>query len=142
MKAAVSLLLLLAPGFPLACQTLAVHSAATAGASAAATGMDSVGKAAASALGKAGAALQSGAQVSPGAKPAPGGAARAKTGMTAREVLALLGPPASKTETWTYGAGADAVTLTLRGGKVTAISQGEQPERAAPPDPADVVIVQ
>jgi hypothetical protein len=72
----------------------------------------------------------------------PATLAGVKPGMTGRELLAKLGPPASRTETWTYGSGATAVFVTLRGGKVVAISRAARPETPKADETPDIVIIQ
>ncbi|MGC9972088.1 MAG: hypothetical protein ABSE56_16030 [Bryobacteraceae bacterium] len=70
--------------------------------------------------------------------PAPDPAA-VKIGMDAQEVIARFGKPAMKVsssddsqllETWSYGSPPNEVTLTLRNGKVSAVSAASQPKEA------------
>jgi hypothetical protein len=72
--------------------------------------------------------------------PAPDPAA-VKIGMDAQEVIARFGKPAMKVsssdgsqllETWSYGSPPDEVILTLRGGKVSAVSAVSRPKEAKP----------
>lgn len=145
--------LLIAAALPLSAQTLVEHSLATGAASTAASGMGAVGKAAAAVFDKANQALgakgsTNTVQIVPKSEfgPAepvklspPPDPAAVKIGMTRTEVATKFGTPAMKlsssdgaqtVETWTWGAGADAVTLTLRDGKVTAID-GPRPKPLA-----------
>jgi hypothetical protein len=156
--------LLLAAALPLPAQTLVEHSLATAAGSAGAAGMSGVGKAAATVFEKANQAL--GAKGNAASAPAaassvvtlpksepvklspPPDPAAVKIGMPRSEVIEKFGAPAMKlsssdgaqtVETWTWGAAAEAVTLTLRDGKVTAV---DGPRPKPPASETTVVILQ
>lgn len=73
---------------------------------------------------------------------APATLAGVKAGMTWREVVAKLGRPASKVEVWTYGSGAEAVSVTFRAGKVVSITRTAQPPAPKPPETPDVVVIE
>jgi hypothetical protein len=70
--------------------------------------------------------------------------AAVRIGMDSQEVVAKFGPPAMKLssadeETWFYGSGPDAVTLTLREGKVAAVSR---PTRTKDATPQEITVLQ
>jgi hypothetical protein len=148
-------LLLVALALP--AQTLIEHSLGTARAAGAAAGMQKVGKVAASLADKTAKTLDTAAKSTstvitvPKSKAAPPvklspppDPAAVKIGMESQEVVAKFGPPAMKLsseedETWFYGSGPDAVTLTLREGKVAAVSG---PARAKDAKPQEVTILQ
>lgn len=160
--------LLLAAALPLGAQTLVEHSLATGAASGAASGMSGIGKAAASVFEKASQSLGAKGTATSAPTPAnsvqtlpksefapaevklspPPDPAAVKTGMTGREVIEKFGPPAMKltssdgaqtVESWSWGSGPEAVTLTLRDGKVTAVI-GPKPK--PPASQTAVVILQ
>jgi hypothetical protein len=163
------LALLLAAALPLGAQTLVEHSLATGAASGAASGMSGIGKAAASVFEKANQTLgakgnttsapassSNSVQAAPKSEIAPTEVklspppdpAAVKIGMTGREAIEKFGPPAMKltssdgaqtVESWTWGSGAEAVALTLRDGKVTAVN-GPLPK--PPAARTDVVVLQ
>jgi hypothetical protein len=136
-------------------QDMVEHAAGTAKATSAA-GMGSVGKSAASVLDKAVKALDAAAAPSPAkvtavvlpasaAKPEPAlkltapDSALISPGMAQEELLRKFGQPAMKTsgtedsaavETWWYGSGVEAVTVTLADGKVRTVSPSAHPAPA------------
>lgn len=150
MRIVVCALLFLLAALPLASQTMVEYGTAASGATAGSAGVRGVGNSVASALGKASGAIQkagesedAGAQIltmTPAPQPVqlPG----VKPGITSRELLARMGPPASKTETWTYGKGASAVNVTLRAGKVVAVTPVTPPAPVKPVSSEDIVILQ
>jgi hypothetical protein len=78
--------------------------------------------------------------------PAPDPAA-VKIGMAAQEVIAKFGQPAMKVsspegsqpvDTWSYGSAPNEVTLTLRDGKVSAVTAASRPKEVG--DQAVVIL--
>lgn len=157
MRPRLQLPLLLLAALALPAQTLIEHSLGTARAAGAAAGMRKVGKVAASIADKTAQTLDTASKSSstvitvPKSKAAPPvklspppDPAAVTIGMESQEVAARFGPPGMKLnsaeeETWIYGSGSDAVTLTLREGRVAAVSG---PTRAKDAKPQEITVLQ
>ena len=127
MRFSTPLLFLLALALP--AQTLVEYSLGTASAAGAAASMQGIGKATAALLDKTAKALETAPK--PAGAPAaivklspPPDPAAVKIGMDSQEVVARFGKPAL--ETWSYGSPPDELILTLRDGKVSAVSRPKE----------------
>ncbi len=149
MKFACSILLLLLLALPATCQSMAEYTLGVSAGAAGSGAMQGVGKALNTMLEQANKTLAKGAAQGqlvtegPAAKPASPVAQAAKPGVTGADIVAKFGPPTSKVEYWTYGSGPDAVTLTLRDGKVVSLARTERAEAPKPKpnaNPNEIVI--